>query len=60
MKKIYGREATEIILPTTYLTGSYPKPRFRPLRNAQICVKSELTQYRGVLCYGWREQNAPD
>lgn len=25
-----------------------------------FCVKSERTQYRGVLCYGWREQNAPD
>ncbi len=34
--------------------------RFESLPETQICVKSELTQFRGVPCYGWREQNAPD
>ncbi len=57
-EKISGREATEIVLPKTYLTSSYSKPRFNSLRQVLVCVKSELAQDRGVLCYGWCEQNA--
>lgn len=44
-------------MPSNDFTNSLPKHRFRSLRIALICVKSELTQYRGVFCYGWRKQN---